>query len=68
MKKKIDEMDLDNGTIFWGQYHEMSAEWHPTMLCSECGDKMYRANFGDLTKEEDKQWLCRSNLYMEGGC
>jgi hypothetical protein len=65
---KVDEMKLDADTIFWGKHYELFVLWHPTMKCPECGDEMYCADIGDLTKEEDKQWLCRSNLYMEGGC
>ena len=74
LKEKIDDMTLDKEVIFWGSHYEKFVEWHPTLTCPDCGDKMYcgdRMYCGDMVnfiKKENKQWLCRSNLYMEGGC
>ena len=59
----VDKLDLSNDEIERGKYRESRIEWHPTMVCPECGDRMFL--WGTI---EEPKWVCRSNLYMEGGC
>lgn len=66
MKQKIDKMNLDKDTMFWGNHYERFVEWHPTLKCPDCGDKMFCDHSGK--KEQDKEWFCHSALYLEGGC
>jgi hypothetical protein len=42
-------------------YQEGQVQWHSLKECPYCGDRMFWDDNWHV-------WLCRSWIYMEGGC
>ena len=58
LKHKLNLSDYEEKD---GERKELEYQWHPTKTCEDCGDRMF-------WHAPWKKWLCRTWIYMEGGC
>ena len=61
MKQKVDDLFIPADERLERERHHQDVKWHPRKQCKYCGDRMF-------WNEGWKKWVCRSWIYMEGGC